>query len=854
MMTVSINRGTTPSDPAGIADGSRGSEALRRPPEAVHTTDPHPGGVPELSADRCDPSGVDAYPPQRSGGLRCAATTGYALRSLRDQNRGLLFIAGCLLLLASETHAALPQVEPQSVGLDPQKLAAMDAVVAEGLAEKKMPGCVVCIGRQGKIAFLKAYGNRQVEPTTVPMTTDTVFDMASITKPVATATSILLLIERGQLSLSDKVSTLIPEFGVNDKQDITIRDLLIHQSGLIADNALADYQNGPAEALQKIYALKLQQPVGTRFIYSDVNFILLADIVQRVSGLSVHEFSQREIYAPLGMQDTGYLPREELRARAAPTEQREGRWMQGEVHDPRAYKLDGVAGHAGLFSTANDLAIYASMMLGGGKFGDVQIFTPQTVALMTRPNRVSSGLRGLGWDKKSGYSINKGDLLTEAAFGHGGFTGTVLWIDPQLDLFFIFLSNRVHPNGKGLVNPLAGKLATIAASAVVNAQPASGKAGNVLMGVDVLRRDGFRQLNGRKIGLITNHTGRDREGQSTVELLHKAENVQLAALYSPEHGFLGQLDVSKIGDTTDPKTGLPVFSLYGETRRPTAKMLQEIDTIVYDIQDIGCRFYTYPSTMGEAMRAAAEHKKKFVVLDRPNPIGGVHIAGPMLDKGKESFVGYHTLPVRHGLTVGELAKMFNEEFQLGLELEVIPCEGWSRRDAWDATGLTWVNPSPNMRSLTQAFLYPGIGLLETTNVSVGRGTDTPFEVVGAPWIDGRRLAAALNARGLPGVSFVPIEFTPSSSKFEKQPCGGINIIITQRDTFEPLLVGFEIAAQLRTLFPDKWETKGYLRLLGNDRTHQALVDGKSGDEIAATAEQGVRDYVRRRARFLIYEE
>ncbi len=369
-------------------------------------------------------------------------------------------------LAADRAMAALPQVAPQVVGFDAEKLAAMEAVIATGIDEKKMPGCVVCVGRNGKIAWLKAYGNKQVEPETVPMTTDTVFDMASITKPVATASSIMLLIERGQLKLTDKVSALIPEFAVNEKQDITVRDLLIHQSGLLADNSIADYQNGPAVAMQKIYALKLLNPIGTKFVYSDVNFILLGDIVQRVSGDSVHTFSQREIFSPLGMHDTGYLPREELRQRTAPTEQRDGQWMRGEVHDPRAFKLGGIAGHAGLFSTADDLAIYASMMLSSGKWGETQVFQPQTVSLMTAPNPVSSGLRGLGWDKQTGYSSNKGTALTASAFGHGGFTGTVLWIDPELDLFFIFLSNRVHPNGKGSVNSLAGKLATIAAEAL----------------------------------------------------------------------------------------------------------------------------------------------------------------------------------------------------------------------------------------------------------------------------------------------------------------------------------------------------------------------------------------------------
>jgi uncharacterized protein YbbC (DUF1343 family) len=265
--------------------------------------------------------------------------------------------------------------------------------------------------------------------------------------------------------------------------------------------------------------------------------------------------------------------------------------------------------------------------------------------------------------------------------------------------------------------------------------------------------------------------------------------VQLAALFSPEHGFEGKLDVSKIGDTKDVSTGLKVHSLYGETRRPTAEMLADIDTVVFDIQDIGARFYTYVSTMGEAMQAAAESKKRFVVLDRPNPIGGIAVAGPMLDRGKESFVGFHRLPVRHGMTIGELARLFKAELKLDLELEVIACEGWQRGDLWDATGLAWINPSPNMRSLTQALLYPGIGLLETTNLSVGRGTDTPFEVIGAPWLDGRKLAAALASRNIPGVTFVPVAFTPASSKFAEKPCGGVNIIITDRERFEPLRTG-----------------------------------------------------------------
>ncbi|MEX2176846.1 MAG: exo-beta-N-acetylmuramidase NamZ domain-containing protein [Pirellulaceae bacterium] len=763
-------------------------------------------------------------------------------------------LALLLGLSAAASAADLPHAEPAAAGMDGQQLARIDGLVAQAIAEKRMPGCVVCIGRRGKIVLLKAYGNKQVQPSEQPMTTDTVFDMASITKPVATATSIMLLIERGKLQLRDKVASLFPDFAVNDKGAITIFDLLTHQSGLLPDNALADYEEGPEKALEKICALKLQAPTGSKFIYSDVNYILLGEIVRQVSGQSVHEFSQENIYRPLGMSETGYLPGEALRARAAPTEQRDGHWMQGEVHDPRAFKLGGVAGHAGLFSTAEDLAMYAQMMIGGGEYNAARILAPQTVATMIRGYRVADVRRALGWDKRTGYSINRGDLLSEAAFGHGGFTGTVLWIDPELELFVIFLSNRVHPSGKGLVNPLAGRIGTVAAAAIRDAPPTTHRpTGPALAGIDVLVRDNFRQLAGRKIGLITNHTGQSLGGQSTVKLLDEAKDVELAALFSPEHGFEGKLDVSKIGDSQDRATGLKVHSLYGETRRPTAEMLAGIDTIVFDIQDIGARFYTYISTMGEAMQAAAEHKKRFVVLDRPNPIGGVAVAGPMLDAGQESFVGFHRLPVRHGMTAGELALLFKTELKLDLELEVIRCEGWQRSELWDATGRLWINPSPNMRSLTQALLYPGIGLLETTNLSVGRGTDTPFEVVGAPWIDGRKLTASLVERNVPGVSFVPIEFQPESSKFAGETCGGINIIITSRERFEPLRVGFEVAAALRKLYPDHWETKSYNRLLGSDDTLQAVANGKSADEILVIAREGVHGFLRRRQSHLLYE-
>jgi uncharacterized protein YbbC (DUF1343 family) len=762
--------------------------------------------------------------------------------------RGILVLA--IVGAATVAPAGLPHATPEEVGLDSDHLDRIDDAIQEALQQKRMPGCVVCIGRQGKIAFLRAYGNKQVEPDEIPMTTDTVFDLASLTKPIATATSIMLLVERGKLRISDNVASHLPEFGQNEKEDITVHQLLTHQSGLIADNPLSDYLDGPEKSWERIFALGVTSEPGTRFVYSDVNFLVLGELVRRISGKDVHEFSQENIFRPLSMHQTGFVPGDELRNRAAPTERRSDKWMQGEVHDPRAYHLGGIAGHAGLFSTAEDLAVYATMMAGRGRLGDTRILGDLTWREMTREHEVSRGIRGLGWDKKTGYSSNRGELLSSAAFGHGGFTGTAIWIDPELDLFVIFLSNRVHPDGKGLVNPLAGRIGTIAAAAIRTSpeKPAL----DVLTGIDVLVRDDFAPLAGRKVGLITNHTGVDRERTTTVERFHRAENLKLVALFSPEHGIAGKLDVSKIGDARDEERNLPIFSLYGETRRPTTEMLDGIDTLVFDIQDIGARYYTYISTMGEAMRAAAEHKLRFVVLDRPNPIGGLAVEGPLLDAGKESFVGFHRLPIRHGMTIGELAAMFNEEFELNLNLEVIEVENWRRSEYFDATGLLWINPSPNMRSLNQALLYPGIGLLETTNLSVGRGTDTPFEVFGAPWLNGMELARELNRAGIEGVTFIPIRFTPGSSKFAGEECGGVNVLITDRGALRPVRLGLQIAHQLRRLCAEDWDAASYKRLLGNDAVHHAILTGRTAEEIEAGYQKDLDEFRERRGRFLRY--
>jgi uncharacterized protein YbbC (DUF1343 family)/CubicO group peptidase (beta-lactamase class C family) len=788
------------------------------------------------------------------------------------------FAIACVFALPAS--AELSRISFEAAGMDPALESRIEHAIARSIERGDMPGCVVLIGRRAGIVFERAYGHRRIEPEEVPMTTDTVFDMASLTKPVATATSIMILIERGQLRLQDKVARFFPEFAAKGKEDVTIEQLLVHSAGLIPDNALEDYDNGWTSARPKICELKPLAEPGMQFKYSDVGFILLGKIIESVTGQPVNEFAKDEIFRKVGMNETGYLPTDDLKSRAATTEKRDGKWLIGEVHDPRAAKMGGVAGHAGLFSTALDMARYAQMMLQRGRSGDVQILSAAAVDEMIRPRDIGGQRRALGWDSKSAYSRNRGEFMSDRAFGHGGFTGTAMWIDPDLDLYFIFLSTRLHPDGVGEVNDLAGRIGTIACGAIrvvagvasrggewesgrvgeVNVSSASlspplpvSPSRPVRLGIDALVSEQFKQLAGKSVGLITNHTGLDHNGKSAADLLHAAPNVKLVALFGPEHGIRGTEDRDGIADSVDKATGVPVYSLYGETRKPTPNQLEGIDTLVFDIQDIGTRFYTYESTMGLAMEAAAAANIEFVVLDRPNPIGGEIIEGPLLDAGRESFVGYHTIPVRHGMTVGELARMFAKERNIEVKLTVIEMKGWRRDRYLFDTGLNWVNPSPNMRSLEAALLYPGIGLLESTNLSVGRGTDTPFEVMGAPWIRERELAELVNRANPPGVRVVPIRYTPTSSNFAGEECRGLNFVITDWREFRSFELGMVVAKALRELHRDDWQTEPYMRLLGNKEVHRRILAGDDVANILKFTEEHTSQFRQRRKPFLLYE-
>lgn len=875
--------------------------------------------------------------------LDCRKAFAFKVLGNKNSIRILLLFAFLIFNFSLAKAQGLPVAAPNTVGMSAEKLNQIDALVEKDITDKKLPGAVIIVGHKGKIVYRKAFGNRALVPNVEKMTVDTIFDAASLTKPIATATSIMILVEQGKLRLNDTIGKFIPEIQDENAKKVTIQQLLTHVSGYRPDFDLGEKWTGRDGMLEALKKEKLRNPAGTKFVYSDIGFIVLGEIVQRIHTSSLSDFSKNNIFRFSVMKDSKFLEdfmptkeadalkyinltmkqlsdlrreKTETLAKIAPTENIKGqqsylggtfdgkdgdKMLRGQVHDPTAFRMGGVAGHAGLFTTADDLARYCQMILNGGVLDGKRILSAQTIAKMTAPYVISEtgDTRGLGWDMNTSFSSNRGEFFPLGSFGHTGFTGTSVWIDRVTQTFVVFMSNRVHPDGKGDVTPIRARVATIAASAVEdtpietirlaesiyssqvaaqlekfkqlvlqqqiqnlpigsrlpleNLRPAPINNVTVLNGIDVLEKENFKSLENLKIGLITNQTGRNLAGKPTIDVLKEAKNVNLVALFSPEHGIRGELDQEKIVDSKDEKTGLPIFSLYGETRRPKPEQLKDLDAIVYDIQDIGARFYTYTATLRNVMEEVAKLGKPIYVLDRPNPINGFSVEGSLADEDKLSFIAAHTIPVRYGLTIGELGMMMNAERKIDANLKVVKMENWSRSMWFDETNQTWINPSPNMRGLTQATLYPGIGLLETTNVSVGRGTDTPFEVVGAPWLDGQKLAQYLNQRNLKGVRFVPIKFKPNASVFKDENLGGINIIITDRNSFESVKTGIEIAAALRKLYPNDWQVDKYARLLINAEILEKIKTGNSPEEVEKTWQKSLEDFQKRKASFLLYK-
>lgn len=769
------------------------------------------------------------------------------------------------VILAAPFLARLPQERPSEPFAEASRV--VETAVAEGL----IPGAVLLIGRGESVLYSAAIGERSPG---VPMTLDTVFDVASVTKSVATGASIARLMQTGQLAASDRVDELLADlvprgFGAEGKP-VTVEHLLLHTSGLAPANPVDDYggSGDPLEAAIRVFTARpLRSAPGDAFVYSDLGYLLLGKIIERISGESLHVFAEREIFGPLGMGDTSFGPIEDERlARTAPTEPGV---PLGVVHDPRARAIRGVAGHAGVFSTGRDLGRFCALM-SGALGPDSPGLSGDTVALATRPRFVPSPRRDVeklggeqttdygtarayGLDVATPYSSPRGALFPRfRSFGHTGFTGPCYWIDGATDVWYVLMASRLQVEGRA---PSLSALRRATADAVARATGvyASPRVPTVLTGIDVLEAEDCARLKGKRVGLITNATGVTARGKRTIDVLHESANAELVRLFTPEHGLFATME-GEVGDGLEPVTGLPVFSLYGATRQPTPEMLAGLDAVVFDIQDVGVRYYTYSSTLGLTMEACGAAGVEVIVLDRPNPITGLRVSGPRADADRLSFISWRPLPLAHGMTIGELGRMFNTEWGgIGCALEVVKMEGWSRAMWWEETGVPWVNPSPNMRNPTQAVLYPCVGLLEGSNLSVGRGTDEPFELFGAPWIDGRRLVGALRVAALPGLQFASITFTPEASEFAGELCSGVHVTVVDRSAFRPVEAAMAIMWHLNDLFGDDFNAaRGDSRLLSNE-TFTALMAAEQWRDVPPSWTDDVASFLVQRAPYLLYE-
>ena len=751
---------------------------------------------------------------------------------------------------------------------------AVDEAVRDAVASSEIPGGVLVVGQGDQILHRKVLGWRATVPSPELMTADTIFDIASLTKVIATAPAVLRLWEMGKVDLNAPLGRYLKEFDSAAFQDVTVMRLLTHSAGMNDLPSREAMAKGFPEAARIQARAGLAIAPGTTFLYSDTGFILLGELVRRVSGEPLDTFARKQFFAPLGMRDTAFAPPAAWRKRIAPTEAVNNQGpLRGVVHDGNARMLQGIAGHAGMFSTVSDLSRFCRMLLAGGQLGGRRYLKEATVRAMFAPHVIGESTRGLGWDIASPYSRTLGAYFPMGSVGHTGFTGTAIWMDPATNMYMILLTNRVHPYGRGEVAELRRRISAAvgtrfatredpsagsAASRIEATGPAADAApllpeGSTVTGLDRLVAEDFAPLAGRTVGLITNQTGIDSQGRRAVDLLAAAPQVKLRALFSPEHGITGLVDAN-VPHGRDAATGLAIWSLYGPARRPSPEQLSGIDTLVFDIQDVGVRYYTYLTTLVYALEEGGRRGIQVMVLDRPNPITGSVVEGPLMDPDMRSFTAPHTIPVRTGMTMGEFAQMVVAERKLPVRLTVIPLENWQRSQWFDETGLTWVNPSPNIRSQTQALLYSGVGLLEATNLSVGRGTEMPFEVIGAPWItDPQVLADAMNARSLAGVQFHPVFFTPTSSVHAGRQVGGVRLEVTDRDALRPVTVGLALGRELMERYPGNFRPAAIQNLLVNRSTMWSLLRGDPFARILARADDARNAFLQRRASYLIYK-
>jgi SSS family transporter len=910
-------------------------------------------------------------------GVGTLASLIFGKQSVRRAIVVLILMVGLTRLGSSQA----PRVEGYA-----RDFSAVSTLLNDAVAAHRPPGAVVLIGHGGHVVFEQAYGDRKLagepgldgEPSAAEaMTEDTIFDMASLSKCLSTATAVMQLYEQGKLQFDDPVEKYLPQFNAEhdpERTKVTIRMLLTHTSGEAPDVNLKDAWGlaAPdfAEGIHRALTTPLMSAPGEVFRYSDINFILLGYMVQALSGEPLDVYAQEHIFKPLGMTETRYLPLAKacgphrvvgaaigwapapkghmliacpngdwstsLLARVAPeahddeaksdpaTNPDYDRLLRGTVHDPTTRRMGGVAGHAGVFSTAHDVSLFAQALLdrlagrpskfplkqstlelmvtpeqpghGEGQLGAANAAEHAAIATGDKPAAPGlaphypavkdQDLRGYGWDIDTAFSKPRGVVFPIGSFGHTGFTGTTLWMDPGSDTYVILLANAIHPRGNPPISNLRGEFATAAAEALglygSTASSDAPKSVPTLSGIDVLEGEHFAPLvaGGGKVdhplavGLLTNQTGLDRVGRRTVDILATdmpkfMPSAKLAAIFSPEHGIFGRQDSTQVNAEVDPTTGLHVTSLYGPTdsdKRPSHAALKDLDAVVIDLQDAGVRFYTYDTVTGYFLEAAAKekteyhHDLKIVVLDRPDLIGGEQVQGPVSDAelttGVSAYIDYMPLPVRTGMTIGELARYVVGVKRLDVDLTVVPMEHWSRSEYFDETGLPWTSPSPNLRTMNAAILYPGLGFLDYSGVSVGRGTETPFELFGASWMHAAEVVGALDARHIPGVSFkamtTGVAETANHYPFHGQTIDAVGITVTDRRALDAAELGVEIISVLHRLYPGQFDVEKTLRLVGSRSTLDAMERGDDPRAIAAGWTPKLATYEDTRKPFLLY--
>jgi len=763
---------------------------------------------------------------------------GYGSEMAQAFKRKVLALAVLLALLAG-CRTVAPVTRPRV------SFENVDRLLEDFRQRGAFPGGVLAVVDRDSLVHVYPFGHLTDEPDAPPVTAGTLYDLASLTKVVATTTMAMILVDEGKLDLDRPVQDFLPGFRGPGKETVTVRHLLTHSAGLPATAPLYKEIQGKAAYLERIEAmdLDLTAPPGSRSVYSDLGMILLGEILEQAAGRPFETFVRKRVLDPLGMHNTLFRPPAALRPRIAPTEidPWRGRLIQGEVHDENAFALGGVAPHAGLFATAPDLARFARMLLNGGALHGRRIVSPETLALFTRRAGIPGSDRALGWDTKSAEGSSAGTLFSPRSFGHTGFTGTSIWIDPDRQLAVILLTNRVYPTRE---NNLIREARPAVADAVVRAlagpsSSASSASPPVRVGLERIAAGETAALEGKHLGLIVHAASVTAEGRHAVEVLRE-RHLDVVRLFAPEHGLRGQAAAGeRVESDRDPVSGLPVVSLYGEHRRPSPADLADLDALVFDLQDAGVRFYTYASTLILSLQSAAEVGIDFVVLDRPNPLGGERVAGPVSAPRNvvpESFLNLAPGPLVHGLTLGEMARHLNARLDPPARLVVLPLEGWKRHMTWSATGRPWVSPSPNLQSAEAALAYPGTALLEATNLSEGRGTDAPFLLLGAPW-----LTISDDPPAVPGYRFETAHFTPKSSpaapqpKYEDQECQGLRIHVTDPETADPYRLGVTLLAYLSRQPGFAWRDGGeaLTRLLGSPRLLQDLQAGKTVEEILA---------------------